>query len=70
MEYFTRLASSFLAHAVLVRHAEITQKKKKAVLATKISERGIKPAPLATERTSITSQTQRVIHRMDAQQAI
>jgi hypothetical protein len=32
-----------------------TQKKKKAVLATKISKRGIEPAPLATERTSVTS---------------
>jgi len=46
------------------------KKEKEAVLATKISERGIEPALLATERTSVTSQTQRVIHQMDAQQAI
>jgi hypothetical protein len=32
-----------------------TQKKKKAVLATKIRERAIEPAPLTTERTSVTS---------------
>jgi len=51
--------------ATKILHAKKRKKEKKSkqsiVHATKRSKRGIEPAPLAVECTSVTSQTQRVI---------
>jgi hypothetical protein len=47
-----------------MQKSQIAKKKKES------SKRGIEPAPFAQERTSVTKQTEGVIHRMDGQRAI
>ena len=61
---------SLLQKYAMQKNAKKKKSKKSIVHATKRSKRGIEPAPLAIECTSVTSQTQRVIRWMDAQQSI